>query len=1024
MPAQLPDSLQLVSPDGTKLPSGGGAPPTDFGLGEAASALGPSIALAQTNRRLQAHIDAEKADYDVAPAVQKLQEDASDAYAKAYAARDPTKPGFGVEQSQAMRDMAIQRQADLKSVMTPGQFSAFQRASGELAGRLGQHAVDTEAQGFVALADQQRQTTANDLKANNFVPGYAADKTAVINGFKIDQPPGSMAAAGGAAYDKRAADTVAAAPAYLQGQLAGEFAANRPAEMAEFQQKELGVRVGMNNAQVAQQAETLINTLSSNPSSWKMVDQGIQALQGTLQGGDQVTNSKVIDGLRVEGVRSYGEGMRVAGQADQYLAELQSGKFDDILTDKEQKRSLVAEADAWSKSSGMGAIVAAQAQADMQARMDAEVQSWRMNGKGTGLSDADVVAAVGPNGISAADAAKYVTQKRQAAEEYSIVGDIHHRPHGDLQAMAGAAPPNPLDADGKPDPNYNDKAAVWKYQVDAANAEMKQRDSPAAAAMGLGGKPGAANATVGGGTGTEQQQALIQGLYQRALAGDAKAGQQYAQMTAEQQVVTWGHPAGAVQMATDDDVKAMAASVTAAPPEGLNAALTNLSRAARAIGPETIQTSDGTVLHPQEIYLNQLIKAGLSPAEASAVGLDPARMGRFVAAINQQKVVSAQLSATDAKYLKTQVQAATKPFLDSIGPLQIPGSLAQGYVQRTELLARFYRVTQGMDPTAAAEAAAKDLGDMEYAYVAGVRMPKTVADPMSVQWWGPNGTAINSGAGLASTGMALAQKAIMKNGGAALPDLMTMVGGTPALRRQNLANAIASTGRWVTDADDQHVSLYVSNRGQYTPVLDRFGRPIKATFAEFQSLAKGEASRPAFLQPAPPNTPHGPDGHPVSSLSRTDNVSELGMAIETVGEHGHVGDVGPADPRTGEKSYGVRQMQVPTANRYSMQIFGRPATAAELNNNPAYARRVSDAHLAELVQNYGGGAMGALLATAAYNNSPDHVRQWMAANGDPRQGKISWQDWAARIPNATTRAYVQRTYPAYLARVAKRGPGG
>ncbi len=73
--------------------------------------------------------------------------------------------------------------------------------------------------------------------------------------------------------------------------------------------------------------------------------------------------------------------------------------------------------------------------------------------------------------------------------------------------------------------------------------------------------------------------------------------------------------------------------------------------------------------------------------------------------------------------------------------------------------------------------------------------------------------------------------------------------------------------------------------------------------------------------------------------------------------------------------------------------------------DPAFNTQLGAAFLGQVMEDIGGSPE---LAFAAYNAGPGRVAQWIAAYGDPRNGKADLVDWIERIPFDETRDYVQR----------------
>lgn len=75
------------------------------------------------------------------------------------------------------------------------------------------------------------------------------------------------------------------------------------------------------------------------------------------------------------------------------------------------------------------------------------------------------------------------------------------------------------------------------------------------------------------------------------------------------------------------------------------------------------------------------------------------------------------------------------------------------------------------------------------------------------------------------------------------------------------------------------------------------------------------------------------------------------------------------------------------------------------DNSPEERSRVGRDYGSAMLAKYGGNET---LAAAAYNAGPGKVDQWIQKYGDPRTGAISDADFAAKIPFAETKSYVQR----------------
>lgn len=101
---------------------------------------------------------------------------------------------------------------------------------------------------------------------------------------------------------------------------------------------------------------------------------------------------------------------------------------------------------------------------------------------------------------------------------------------------------------------------------------------------------------------------------------------------------------------------------------------------------------------------------------------------------------------------------------------------------------------------------------------------------------------------------------------------------------------------------------------------------------------------------------------------------------------------------------GLMQLMPATAREQAGKL-GVNYMSANLIDDPSYNLRLGDGYFGRMMDYFGGSYP---LAVAAYNAGPGNVNKWLAANGDPRTGGVSWVEWIEKIPIYETKNYVQR----------------
>jgi soluble lytic murein transglycosylase len=103
-------------------------------------------------------------------------------------------------------------------------------------------------------------------------------------------------------------------------------------------------------------------------------------------------------------------------------------------------------------------------------------------------------------------------------------------------------------------------------------------------------------------------------------------------------------------------------------------------------------------------------------------------------------------------------------------------------------------------------------------------------------------------------------------------------------------------------------------------------------------------------------------------------------------------------------AHGLMQL-IPGTAQMQARREGMSYQRASLTGDPQYNMTLGSAHLADLVNDFGGSYV---LAIASYNAGSHRAREWIADWGDPRSSSVDVVDWVELIPFAETRNYVQR----------------
>lgn len=141
------------------------------------------------------------------------------------------------------------------------------------------------------------------------------------------------------------------------------------------------------------------------------------------------------------------------------------------------------------------------------------------------------------------------------------------------------------------------------------------------------------------------------------------------------------------------------------------------------------------------------------------------------------------------------------------------------------------------------------------------------------------------------------------------------------------------------------------------------------------------------------------EGYPIPTLPKGGNVETPLLLAMTRQESAFAHE---AVSRVGAR--GLMQLMPHTASLIAKALhlrFSQKRLTTDQRYNVTLGRAYLDQLLAEFSGSY-------VLAIAAYNAGPSHVKEWMSLYGDPRADGVNVIDWIESIPYSETRNYVQR----------------
>lgn len=964
--ARLPQSIPLAAPRGTS-PSMDVPAPTDLGLGAAAESL---AGFAATKKKVDDQLDAREAQ----TLIDKVRQGYEPEQAKRAAEYDGAQPGYA-------RSELDRLESDARGVLDGetrvGVRNAAYRQLDDYKAKVGDHVLAVESAKRAEPA-RLEALARDDLELSKGVAAYVQAMADGQRDRRQNTDPSLHGWAAGSIedHDAAAAKALAAAPESQRPRLQVKLNALRPGVIASASDAEEKGRVGYVVSTYRNNVATLGNGVLTEPSLFDQAVSEVASMATALPGDLRAAATREATGdLAEKRIR----GFIADDQLDMAQKELDGGNYDKFWDRNEKEQLSAAVEAARTRRDGKKGFDDYMAQYDMQRRVDAETYAIATTGHGTGgVTLQQITEVMGP--AAAAKAAQDIAEAHRA---YVAVGDVSSLDNETLRNRAKAPPPDTAS------PSYAKDLEAWQLGQKAATAELAARDKDPAA--------WAQRSTAPGDWGA-QMQAMWQAFSEAGTPEERKAAAtRYAANVLGVQEHA-GIPVSAQRIMPREAAARMVDAYAKAAPEAREAALAGLATMVMAM-PDVLHMKDGRTISGRQLVLRELDAAGLAAPDLSAIADlsdEPARLGSYVAAVNNPAAKVALPKKGEEAALVNAVTARLAPFIQSANALPGSAALNAARTQRVMLTARNLVLSQGMSPKEAAQAASADLVD-NYTFLHGLRIPK-----------GRDAGQVNRATGLVFLDLVgVFDDRNLQGGTRAGLDVLPAaagVDGRPLTAEQGVAKtrqAIKDHGRWITREGDDGLMLVVpTTRDGWQPVVDKFGRPVSLSWAQLQGRNEGKAG--SWLPPAPAAASEDKSAR----IAPAKTADALARAVEHRESGGRVNAV------SSQGALGVMQLLPGTAQRAARRL-GVPYDLARLTTDADYNRRLGREELRFLSKKYDGNVA---LVAAAYHAGPDNVDAWIRRYGDPRRGVTADQWVAALAAHAPkTSAYVAGVLPHAMA---------